>query len=146
MSNSNKQRVLIPIMSKNQPSLALDYYLEHLKGTNDQLLIVHCVKTKHQGPPFASPEFLGVPQMPSNEKIAKCKELCAQVVASAKEQGMECESYIFYHSKREKALVNAIRHLKPHTAVVDGRCSASVKKRLLKASLPATYIAFFNNS
>ncbi|OON21596.1 hypothetical protein X801_02506, partial [Opisthorchis viverrini] len=111
------------LIAHKQPTLALDYYFEHLKGTNDQLIIVYCIRTKHEGPPFASPEYLGVQQRPSNEKIAKYNELCTQVVNLAKEKGMECEAYLFYHSKRERALENAIQELKPHTAVVDGRCS-----------------------
>ncbi|CAH8437003.1 unnamed protein product [Schistosoma turkestanicum] len=134
VSNVNKKVIFLPVDASDHSIRAFQWYLDNLRGKNDELHFVHVIK-----PIFTTPtielamtsSLINNIMQSTRENIENGKKLLQSYLIKAKNCGIPCQAFVHVDAKPGKSLIKLAEEHKVDIIIMGSRGSGVICRTLL---------------
>ncbi|XP_018644024.1 universal stress protein, putative [Schistosoma mansoni] len=134
VNTENKKVVFLPVDASDHSARAFQWYLDNLRGKNDELHFVYVIK-----PIFTTPTIeLAMASSPitdiiqsTQENIENAKKLLQKYLIKAKRFGISCQAFVHVNAKPGPTLVKFAEEQKADIIIIGPRGLGLIRRTLL---------------
>ncbi|CAH8437897.1 unnamed protein product [Schistosoma rodhaini] len=134
VNTENKKVVFLPVDASDHSARAFKWYLDNIRGKNDELHFVYVIK-----PIFTTPTIeLAMASSPitdiihsTQENIENAKKLLQKYLIKAKRFGISCQAFVHVNAKPGPTLVKFAEEQKTDIIIMGSRGLGLIRSTLL---------------